>query len=290
MCPELYATTPPSERLRLMLSLVASGQRQGTCLMYADVSRAYVYAKAVRPVYVKLPEEDMEPGDERRCGTLMMSMYGTRDAALNWAIEYGDALRAAGYKQGRANPCLFCHAGKNVSVMVHGDDFRVVGPKQHLRHLEETLQNKCNIKTEKLGRGEDMKDDVRMLNKVVGWTEKGLELEADPSHAELVVKELGLENANPSSVPGSKAEAKKRSGEAVELDMDNIRSSTKARIDVGKEEIRSEDINLVEDARKSANGQEWKKAMRQRRYRRVWMAIKNSTPKKPDFIERWRPD
>ena len=60
--PELYAATPPSECLRLMLSLLASGRRQGTSLMYADVSRAYFYARAVRPVYVKLPEEDLEPG------------------------------------------------------------------------------------------------------------------------------------------------------------------------------------------------------------------------------------
>ena len=41
VCPELYAATPPSECLRLMLSLTASGQQPGTSLMYADVSRAY---------------------------------------------------------------------------------------------------------------------------------------------------------------------------------------------------------------------------------------------------------
>ena len=41
VCPELFAATPPSECLRLMLSLVASGRRKGTGLMYADVSRAY---------------------------------------------------------------------------------------------------------------------------------------------------------------------------------------------------------------------------------------------------------
>ena len=45
-CPELYAATPPSECLRLMLSRLASTRKQGTGLMYADVSRAYFYAKA----------------------------------------------------------------------------------------------------------------------------------------------------------------------------------------------------------------------------------------------------
>ena len=42
------------------------------------------YAKAVRPVYVVLPSEDFEDGDENRCGELIMSMYGTRDAAKLW--------------------------------------------------------------------------------------------------------------------------------------------------------------------------------------------------------------
>ena len=60
-----------------MLSLLASGKRQGTGLMYADLSRACFYAKAVRPVYVKLPGEDIELGDEGKCGRLKISMYGT---------------------------------------------------------------------------------------------------------------------------------------------------------------------------------------------------------------------
>ena len=40
-------------------------------------------------------------------------------------------------------------------------------------------------------------------------TSEGIELEADPRHAELVVKELGLDNAKASLVPGSKDEVKK---------------------------------------------------------------------------------
>ena len=39
-------------------------------------------------------------------------------------------------------------------------------------------------------------------------TSEGIELEADPRHAELVVKDLGLEGAKASPVPGSKDEIK----------------------------------------------------------------------------------
>ena len=161
--PDLYAATPPSECLRLMLSKVASGKRQGITLMYADVSRAYFYARAERPVYVKLPEEDKEAGDENRCGRLRMSMYGTRDAALNWAKEYGETLRAAGFVQGRANPCLFYNRKISVSVMVHGDDFVAVGPEQHLRQTREALESKYKLKVEVLGRQEGQSKEVRIL-------------------------------------------------------------------------------------------------------------------------------
>ena len=61
---DLYAATPPSECLRLMLSLLASGRSRGITLMYADVSRAYFYAKAERPVYV--------PRIAAHCGALWL--------------------------------------------------------------------------------------------------------------------------------------------------------------------------------------------------------------------------
>ena len=123
--PELYAATPPSECLRFMISRMASAKNLQ--MMYADVSRAYFYAKAIRPVYVKLPSEDFEEGDENRCGRLVMSMYGTRDAALNWSSEYTSTLLKDGFVQGRASPCLFRHPVTDVAVMVHGDDIVAVG-------------------------------------------------------------------------------------------------------------------------------------------------------------------
>ena len=205
--PELYAATPPSECLRLMMSRMAS--TPGAQMMYADVSRAYFYAKAVRPVYVKLPEEDIEPGDENKCGRLIMSMYGTRDAALNWSSEYTETLVAGGFEQGRANPCLFWHPETDVAIMVHGDDFVAVGDEKHLAKTRETLESKYKLKVEVLGSGPGCRDEIRVLNKILRHTDEGLELEADPRHAEIVVRELGLLNAKASRVPGAK-EPKKR--------------------------------------------------------------------------------
>ena len=200
--PDLYAATPPSECLRLMMSRMAS--TRGAKMMYADVSRAYFYAKVSRPVYVKLPDEDVGPGDEGKCGKLVMSMYGTRDAALNWSAEYTEVLRQDGYRQGTANPCLFVHPTTDVAIMVHGDDFIAVGTDQHLAKTRATLENAYKLKVETLGPGAGCKQEIRVLNKILRYTDAGLELEADPRHAEIVVKELDLSDAKSSKVPGAK--------------------------------------------------------------------------------------
>ena len=54
-------------------------------IMVNDVSRAFFEAPAVRQVCVELPTEDVTNADRLadNVGHLQMSLYGTRDAAMN---------------------------------------------------------------------------------------------------------------------------------------------------------------------------------------------------------------
>ena len=56
--PELYASTPPSEALKVVLCEIAMGEREGKVLALVDVRRAYFYAPARRKVFVESPPED----------------------------------------------------------------------------------------------------------------------------------------------------------------------------------------------------------------------------------------
>ena len=210
--PDLFAATPPTECLRLLLSRAA--ESPGQKVLYIDVSRAYFYAKSVRPTYIKLPSEDPRSGEEGLVGKLMMSMYGTRDAAQNWAEEYSATLLRAGYKRGIANPCLFYSAAEDCSVMVHGDDFVAVGNKKATGKLKQSLEEAYKVKCEVLGDGADELQEIRILNRVIRREKHGLTLEADPRHAEIVVRDLGLEGSKSSKLPGSKEEHKRTGGPA----------------------------------------------------------------------------
>ena len=60
-----------------------------------------------------------------------------------------------------------------------------------------------------LGLDDGDRREVRILNKVIRMDSQGVYLEADPGHAEIVVRELGLEGCKTGKVPGSTVEAKK---------------------------------------------------------------------------------
>ncbi len=80
---DLLAATPPLEAKRVLFSLFASMPE--TPLDLIDLARAYLRAKARRDAHVELPEEDQQ---EKMRGKLKKAMYGTRDAAQNWELEY----------------------------------------------------------------------------------------------------------------------------------------------------------------------------------------------------------
>lgn len=61
--------------------------------MHVDVTRAFLYADASREIFMKLPVEDQEDGEEQMCGRLPRAMYGSRDAAQNWQRKCVDTVK-----------------------------------------------------------------------------------------------------------------------------------------------------------------------------------------------------
>ena len=103
---DLFATTPPLETFRTVISSATTGSREKT-LMVNDVSRAYMYALRDEDVDVELCDEYWEAGAEQMCGKLSKAMYGTRMVAQMWQRDAGNTLKGAGFTAGRSSPCVF---------------------------------------------------------------------------------------------------------------------------------------------------------------------------------------
>ena len=74
-----------------------------------------------REVYIEIPPEDRQPGDENKIARLKMSLYGTRDAAQNWVRCYTSLLQKLGFERGKASTCNFIHRARNWGKMTELD-------------------------------------------------------------------------------------------------------------------------------------------------------------------------
>jgi len=170
-----------------------------------DISRAYFNAK-LDPgdlTYVQLPEEDKDC--ESKCGRLVRHMYGTRAAADGWQEEYSTFLvETLKFAQGTASPCVFRHSTRQMVMTVHGDDFTTVGPKVDLDWLEAQMQEHYELTIQpRMGPGPQDAKEAVILNRIIRWTESGIEYEADPRQVEKLVVETGLaSDTNSCATPG----------------------------------------------------------------------------------------
>ena len=100
----LFASTPPLEALRFLLSWTATRQKHTgrRKVLLIDVRKAHLHADAEREVYVQLPPElrDKCPG---MCWKLRKCLYGTRDAPKLWEGLCTRTLIGMGFRAGKAN-------------------------------------------------------------------------------------------------------------------------------------------------------------------------------------------
>ena len=175
-------------------------------LEFIDVRRAYFHAKSRRTVYVELPKELAEEG---KCGKLEKSMYGTRDAAQNWEVEYSEWLQQVGFTRGKASPCAMFHPRRNLRLVVHGDDFTLLGAEEDLDWFKGEIVQKFEVKFRgRIGPGVNDQKSIKILNRVVEWTEEGLVYEADQRHAEIIADMVDLKKGSKGvCTPGAKMTA-----------------------------------------------------------------------------------
>ena len=207
----LFAGTPPLEALKAMVSEAATvrkGAGESKVMLIADVSRAFFEAKARRKVCVELVDEDRTAQDkeEDMVGLLELSMYGTRDAAINWQEEVARVMIGWGFRRGKYNPCLYWHRQMRTKVLVHGDDFVAVDFRGNIEWLRQKLASRFEIKTTMIGDGENEEKEGKVLNRVVRITDDGWEYEADQRHAEIIVEAMKLGDAKSVSTPGGDEE------------------------------------------------------------------------------------
>ena len=131
-------------------------------------------------------------------GLLRKSLYGTRDAPANWEATILRVMTQLGFVRGRSNSCLYFHPLREIRVEVHGDDFTGLGAKPELEWFSAELGKHWTVEVRGYLGPPGMvgtKQSIDILNRLVSWTSRGIELEADPRHADIILREVGCEGA-----------------------------------------------------------------------------------------------
>ena len=123
------------------------GQEESVQEMSIDVWRAHFIVMATRPVYIEIPIEDFEPGDEGKVARLNLRLYGTRGAAQNLAKEHTTFLEECGFMAGLASPCNFGHSSWELTLTVHGVDFTVTSSTADLQWMRRRMEKKYEMKS-----------------------------------------------------------------------------------------------------------------------------------------------
>ena len=219
----LYASTPPLEALRLIVSHAATISESGArrSIMINDVRRAYFYAKIQRDVYVELPKEDKDHGTGM-LGKLRLCLYGTRDAAKGWQETLSSHLEGIGFVRGRGHPSVFWHPEKKIKTLVHGDDYVSAGEDSSMNWMEGELSKAYELQSQRLSADKGGKIEGKVLNRIIRHTPSGWEIEADPRHAELVVEQLGLVDEKGVNTPGISGTEEEDLEDDVDLEGEDI--------------------------------------------------------------------
>ncbi len=122
---------------------------------------------------------------------------------MRWGAVVAEGMVVIDVARGLASLCCYCHAALGVRCIVNGDDFVLTGRAGALDEVKASMHEPFRLKElGRLGGGQGELRELRVLNRVIQWTPAGLRYEADPRHAEIVVRGVaGAERAL--SAPGT---------------------------------------------------------------------------------------
>ena len=120
-----------------------------------------------------------------------------RPAASPWEDDCIEYLIGQGFRRGRSAPTVMYHEDGDVRLVVWGDDFTFLGRDLDLRWVARIMGQRYEIKMRAV-LGPEARDDkeVRILNRVARWERDRIVYEGDEKHAQLVVREMGLEEGS----------------------------------------------------------------------------------------------
>lgn len=184
---ETFAPTPRSETGRIMLVLAHQfnwHRRQG------DVPTAFLNPDLNIDLYMEIPQ-----GFEKKNHIILLrkGLYGLKQAAALWYDDAKATLAAQGLFPTTSDVCLYTTKQKDLFVLLHVDDFQVMGPNlTKIEKLMSALYKKYKLKM--------VNTDLFLGIHISKPSKNILEL-SQGQYARLILDRHGLTDCKPAKTP-----------------------------------------------------------------------------------------
>ena len=135
-------TFAPVARFGTIRSLLAIGVQHGMNIQQMDVTTAFLNGTLEEDLFMAEPSGIEEKSCKALVCKLKKSLYGLKLSPRCWYKELSTHLESTGFKQSRANPCVFYKwsSGNLTDISVYVDDLILLADLVH-----ETLDVKKKI-------------------------------------------------------------------------------------------------------------------------------------------------
>ena len=116
-----------------------------------DIVTAFLEPHLDKEIYMKCPEGYDKCDPNRHCLLLLKTIYGLVQSARRWFLKVVEIFEGLGFKQNRADPCLFTlrRDGMVIYICVYVDDFYMVGHTELIEWTTSKLEKILTIKIPK---------------------------------------------------------------------------------------------------------------------------------------------
>ena len=139
---ETYAPTPRSETFRLLLAMML---HLGWYRKQIDVAGAFLNPDLDVTIYIQMPEGF---SDSTKAMQVSKGLYGLKQSAALWYDHAKITLARQGLFPSNSDACLYINEAHDLFVLVHVDDFQILGPnKAKIDKLLQALGKKYKLNT-----------------------------------------------------------------------------------------------------------------------------------------------
>jgi hypothetical protein len=149
---ETFAPTLRHDSLRFLLSMAA---QNNFVVQHLDVQTAFLNGELQEEIFMEVPEalaEDLKIDRKKVVLKLNKSIYGLKQASRVWNEKFSSTIKAMGYQQSKADPCIFFKFADKKLVSTIGifvDDCLLFG--DHLNNTATAKQLMEKFKMHDLG-------------------------------------------------------------------------------------------------------------------------------------------